>query len=122
MTQDASVSRPAAKHPSSRGRSRGAVRDMALLNAIRKREMGAPSYTVPEAAALCSVSQEHLYRLVRTGVFPALRMARDGEQGRYVVPAAAIEQLLTNPEPAAGGLDIATWSQRWMSQPKGGKS
>jgi hypothetical protein len=40
-----------------------------------------------------SVSQEHLYRLIRAGAFPALRM-RLGQKGRYVVPARAVEALL----------------------------
>lgn len=115
MTQGASTSRREAARPPGRGRSRAAVRDTALQNAVHKRDIGAPSYTVPEAAALCSISQEHLYRLVRIGVFPAIRMALDGQQGRYVVPATAVEQLLTNSESAAGGLDVGTWPQRWTS-------
>ena len=64
-----------------------------LRNALRKRSDGVPTYSVPEAAALLSVSQEHLYRLIRADAFPAVRM-RLGQQGRYVVPARAVEALL----------------------------
>jgi hypothetical protein len=39
-------------------------RERALRSALRKRAAGVPTYTVPEAAALLSVSQEHLYRLI----------------------------------------------------------
>jgi len=67
-----------------------------------------PSYTIPEAAALCSVSPEHLYRLVRSGMFPALRLARGGEKGRYVIPARAVEQLLNEATDANACVDVAT--------------
>jgi hypothetical protein len=40
-----------------------------------------------------SVSQEHLYRLIRAGAFPALRM-RLGQKGRYVLPARAVGALI----------------------------
>ena len=76
-----------------RAQWRNACRNVILQNALRKRSAGVPTYSVPEAAALMSVSQEHLYRLIRAGAFPALRM-RLGQKGRYVVPAGAVEALL----------------------------
>ena len=76
-----------------RAQWRNACRNLVLQNALRKRSAGVPTYSVPEAAALMSVSQEHLYRLIRAGAFPALRM-RLGQKGRYVVPARAVEALL----------------------------
>ena len=57
-----------------RAQWRNACRNLILQNALRKRSAGVPTYSVPEAAALMSVSQEHLYRLIRAGAFPALRM------------------------------------------------
>ena len=76
------------------GQMRRAAKERTLRSALRKRAVGVPTYSVPEAAALMSVSQEHLYRLIRAGVFPAVPM-RDGRgRGRYVVPAAAVEDLL----------------------------
>ncbi len=87
--------------PSAHDRLRSAVRD-------GKRAEGVPSYTIPEAAALCSVSPEHLYRLVRSGMFPALRLARGGEKGRYVIPARAVEQLLNEATDANACVDVAT--------------
>ncbi len=62
--------------------------------ALRKRAAGVPTYTVPEAAALLSVSQEHLYRLIKADAFPAVHMRRGRDQGRYIVPARAVEAML----------------------------
>lgn len=61
---------------------------------LRKRAAGVPTYSVPEAAALLSVSREHLYRLIQAGMFPAMRMGLESGHGRYVVPARALEALL----------------------------
>lgn len=74
---------------------RRATKERTLRSALSKRAAGVPTYSVPEAAALMSVSQEHLYRLIRAGAFPAVPM-RDGRgrRGRYVVPAIAVEELL----------------------------
>ena len=77
-----------------RVRWRQVCRDTTLRNALRKRSDGVPTYSVPETAALLSVSQEHLYRLIRADAFPAVRMRAGREQGRYVVPARAVEALL----------------------------
>jgi excisionase family DNA binding protein len=68
--------------------------DRALANGLRKRAAGVPTYSVPEAAALLSVSREHLYRLIRAGVFPAMRMGLGAGHGRYVVPARAVEAII----------------------------
>lgn len=84
------------KSDQNRGRPpiRAAVRTSALDRAIRKRAEGVPTYTVPEAAALLSISQEYLYRLIQAEAFPAVRMQLGGRNGRYVIPAKAVEQLL----------------------------
>jgi excisionase family DNA binding protein len=90
-----------------RTRWRQACRDVALRNALRKREAGVPTYSVPEAAALLSVSHEHLYRLIRADAFPAIRMRMGREQGRYVVPARAVEALLDAAANGAGRVEAA---------------
>ena len=69
-------------------------RERALRSALKKRAAGVPTYTVPEAAALLSVSQEHLYRLIRADAFPAVPMRAGLERGRYVVAAADLEDFL----------------------------
>lgn len=95
---------------------RTAVRTSALDRAVRKRAEGVPTYTVPEAAALLSISQEYLYRLIQAEAFPAVRMRLGGRHGRYVVPAKAVEQLLDD---AVGGPAEETGIARPSTQGKG---
>jgi predicted DNA-binding transcriptional regulator AlpA len=97
-----------------RGLMRAAGRELALESAMRKRRAGVPTYTIPETAALCSVSHEHLYRQVRAGLFPALRL-----NGRYVVPAKAVDDLLASASAAGGCIDVAEWAASWQ-QTRGG--
>ena len=101
-----------AKQPANR-RLRAVSQDLALQSALRKRAAGAPSFTIAEAAALCSVSPEHLYRMVRGGGFPAIRMRAGAEQGRYVVPAKAVELVLDDATSGSGCLDSPKWARTW---------
>lgn len=78
----------------------------ALSSALRKQAAGVPTYTVHEAAALLSISPEHLYRLIRAEAFPAVRL-RNGEHGRYVIPAQALRQLLDDATATGGTVDAA---------------
>lgn len=94
---------------------RETLRDQALQNAMRKRSTGVPTYTVPEAAALLSVSQEYLYRLIQAGAFPAVRMRSGGNQGRYVVPAKAIERLLDEASADSSCVESSDWCERWQA-------
>lgn len=91
---------------------REALREQALRNAMRKRADGVPTYTVPEAAALLSISQEYLYRLIKTDAFPAVRMRIGRAQGRFVVPAKAVEQLLEAAAEAGGCVESAGAASR----------
>lgn len=95
-------------------------RSVALRNAIQKREIGVPTYSVPEAAALLSISQEYLYRLIQADGFPAVRMRIGGRQGRYVVPAKAVEQLLNHATDTANCVDTGEWTQQWQTRTAGG--
>lgn len=99
---------------------RGLLRDQALQNALRKRAAGVPTYSVPEAAALLSISQEYLYRLIQAGGFPVVRMRLRGNQGRYVVPAEAIEKLLNEAASAGCCLETSEWATRWQAAVAGG--
>ncbi|OZM72839.1 DNA-binding protein [Amycolatopsis antarctica] len=87
---------------------------------MRKRASGVPTYTVPEAAALLSVSQEYLYRLIQADVFPAVRMRHGRSQGRYVVPAKAVEHLLDGATAEGGCTEVADWAEAWRTQTTGG--
>ena len=102
-------------HPVRTAEWRESLRAQALRNAMQKRASGVPTYSVPEAAALLSISQEYLYRLIQADGFPAVRMRVGAGQGRYVVPAKAIEQLLDGPlrtGPASSRLTVA---EQWQN-------
>ncbi len=45
-------------------------------------------FTVTEAAGLLGLSEPTLYRAIRAGEFPAIKV-----RGRYVVPAKAIDAM-----------------------------
>lgn len=102
------------------GGVRGALRDATLRSAMQKRASGVPTYSVPEAAALLSISQEYLYRLIQNDGFPAVRMRIGGRQGRYVVPAKALERLLDSAASANTCVEAQEWTQRWQADINGG--
>jgi excisionase family DNA binding protein len=94
-------------------------RELALQSALQKRAAGVPTYTVAEAAALLSVSQEHLYRLVRAGAFPSVAL-RMGGHGRYVVPAQAVDNLLAAAAESGGCVDVQEFAEAWQASRSGG--
>jgi excisionase family DNA binding protein len=97
--------------PTSSGQHwRSELRSQALRSAMAKRAAGVPTYSVAEAAARLSVSQEHLYRLIHADAFPAVRMALAGSQGRYVVPARAVERLLAEADAAGRRVEVSEWT------------
>lgn len=100
--------------------ARSVLRHRALTSALLKRQSGVPTYSVPEAAALMSISQEYLYRLIQADGFPALRMQRGGGQGRYVVPAKAVEMILDHVAHAGGCVDIGELAADWQAIRPGG--
>jgi excisionase family DNA binding protein len=59
-------------------------------------------YTVAETAALLRVDAATIYRAIREDAFPAIRV-----RSRYVVPAAAVEQLATRAAETGGCVDVA---------------
>lgn len=103
-----------------RANTRTVLRQVALTNALQKRQAGVPTYSVPEAAALLSISQEYLYRLIQSDAFPAVRMQRGGGQGRYVVPAKAVEMILDHTARAGGCVDIGDLAADWQAIVAGG--
>jgi excisionase family DNA binding protein len=101
---------PSSEHRGMAPGARDYLRGVALRNALAKREAGVPTYSVPEVAALLSVSAEYVYRLIKADAFPVVLMALGGRQGRYVVPAAAVEQLLGQATEAGNAVDVAEWT------------
>ena len=106
---------PDAQDPAGVPGWRDSLREQALQNAMRKRAEGVPTYTVPEAAALLSISQEYLYRLIQASAFPAVRMRLGGNQGRYVIPAKAVERLLDDAAAAGNCVEVGEWAERWTA-------
>jgi excisionase family DNA binding protein len=99
---------------------RETLRGQALSSAMRKRAAGVPSYSVPEAAALLSISQEYLYRLIQSDGFPAVRMRAGEVQGRYVIPAKAIDQLLDAAANTGSCVESADLTAEWRKHSAGG--
>ena len=59
-------------------------------------------YTVAETAALLRVDAATLYRAIREDAFPAIRL-----RSRYVIPAAAVEQLAVQAAETGSCVDVA---------------
>jgi excisionase family DNA binding protein len=59
-------------------------------------------YTVAETAALLRVDAATIYRAIREDAFPALRL-----RSRYVIPAAAVEQLAAQATQTGSCVDVA---------------
>lgn len=63
---------------------------------------GPAFYTVTEAARILRVGASTLYRAIREGAFPAVRL-----RTRYVVPAIALDKLLAEAAETGGLVDPA---------------
>jgi excisionase family DNA binding protein len=59
-------------------------------------------YTVTETAALLRVDATTIYRAIREDAFPAIRV-----RSRYVIPAAAVDQLATRAAETGRCIDVA---------------
>jgi hypothetical protein len=66
-----------------------------------------------------SISQEYLYRLIQADAFPAVHMRAGSGQGRYVVPAQAVERLLDGSSDAGGCIDSAGMADQWRNGAQG---
>ncbi|GLY53587.1 helix-turn-helix domain-containing protein [Lentzea sp. NBRC 102530] len=64
-------------------------------------------YTVAEASRLLRVTPSTIYRSIQEDAFPAVRL-----RTRYVVPAAAIDQLIARVVESGGVLDIAEMTRQ----------
>lgn len=59
-------------------------------------------YTVAETARLLRVDAATIYRAIREDAFPAIRV-----RTRYVIPAAAVEQLAAQAAQTGSCVDVA---------------
>jgi excisionase family DNA binding protein len=111
---------PAVQPSKNTGEWRTTLRAQTLANALRKRDSGVPSLSVPEAAALMSISQEYLYRLIQLGAFPGVRMRAGRGQGRYVVPTKAVDRLLDYAAETGTCVESAEFATQWAAGTTGG--
>ncbi|MGH3902446.1 MAG: helix-turn-helix domain-containing protein [Pseudonocardiaceae bacterium] len=69
-------------------------------------------YTVAETARLLRVDAATIYRAIREDAFPAIRV-----RTRYVIPAAAVEQLAARAAETGGCVDVAAIAAaRWLAR------
>lgn len=64
-------------------------------------------YNVAETAELLRLDQSTMYRHLRSGRFPAVKIG-----GRYVVPRVVVERLIEDVLALGGCVDIAEWAAR----------
>jgi excisionase family DNA binding protein len=68
-------------------------------------------YNVAETAELLRLDQSTMYRHLRSGRFPGVKIG-----GRYVVPHVVVEKLINDVLTAGRCLDIADWTARWLDE------
>lgn len=74
-----------------------------------RRTTGHPAfYTAAETAEILRLDESTLYRHLRRGSFPGLKIG-----GRYVVPGAAIERLVDDVLVTGRCVDLAAWTTQW---------
>lgn len=61
-------------------------------------------YSVPDAAKLIGTSSVTLYRAIRDGEFPALRV-----RGRLIIPARVLEEMVSTAVAQQAVVDVAAW-------------
>lgn len=66
---------------------------------------------VKEAAEQLRLDESTLYRHLREGRFPGVKVG-----GRYLVPAAVIEELAAGAMAAGHCVDIEEWTTRWRDE------
>lgn len=66
-------------------------------------------YNVAETAALLRLDQSTLYRHLRAGQFPGLKIG-----GRYVVPHVVVDRLINDILAAGRCVDLADWTANWL--------
>ncbi len=72
---------------------------------LLRRKPGPAFYTVEEIAAALRVDPVTIYRAIRAGEFPAVKVRK-----RYVVPQRAIELLVEDVVSTGACIDTAEWT------------
>ncbi|MFF4574845.1 helix-turn-helix domain-containing protein [Streptomyces sp. NPDC001410] len=83
-----------------------------LQRAGRERQPGAKlAVTIAEAAEQLGVSYQTLWRAIREGEFPGIKI-----RGRILVPIKAIELLMESVTQAGQLVDVAEWTAAWRAE------
>lgn len=68
-------------------------------------------YTVTETSEILRLDESTLYRHLRNGTFPGVKIG-----GRYVVPHAVLEQLISDVLVTGRRVDLGKWTERWRAE------
>jgi hypothetical protein len=74
-------------------------------------QAGRPAfYTAAETAEILRLDESTLYRHLRAGTFPGLKIG-----GRYVVPGAVLERLVADVLSTGRCVDLSGWTEQWRN-------
>ena len=76
--------------------------------AVQGRKPKPSFYTVEEVSEVLRVDPVTIYRAIRAGEFPAVKIRK-----RYVVPARAIDMLVEDVIATGGCVDTSEWTSNW---------
>ncbi|ODU04165.1 MAG: hypothetical protein ABS81_11620 [Pseudonocardia sp. SCN 72-86] len=77
-------------------------------NSEQSRGVGPAFYTAAETAEILRLDESTLYRHLRSGAFPGLKIG-----GRYVVPGAVIQRLVDDVLATGRCVDLGEWTTQW---------
>lgn len=68
-------------------------------------------YTAAETAEILRLDESTLYRHLRNGTFPGLKIG-----GRYVVPSAVLDRLVDDVLVTGRCVDLGGWTEQWRHE------
>jgi len=68
-------------------------------------------YTAAETSKIVRLDESTLYRHLRNGTFPGVKIG-----GRYVVPQAVLQRLIADVLATGRCVDLAEWTERWREE------
>ena len=68
-------------------------------------------YTAAEAATMLRLDESTLYRHLRAGTFPGVKIG-----GKYAVPAAVIDRIVEDVLATGRCIDLRDWTQQWRHE------
>jgi hypothetical protein len=68
-------------------------------------------YTAPETAVIFRIDDSTIYRHLRNGTFPGIKIG-----GRYIVPGAVIDRLVADVLATGRCIDLDGWTQHWRNE------